>query len=287
MNFATLTKDRSSGGASVKVASSIEYRCATGAILCPGISICDEITVIRGDGKIDFRRRGDFGEREDFPPGAWSSMCEVSQVEKLWEQMGRLGPVSFPARVADPGDTMQYLTGYAKGRVHGMTIPPTDDSKPVPGDAFFQELYPVLDICEKGQCHWAVESSLIKVVQTPEGAEAEIRFRNPGSRSIGLVFDGNPGASDFHFRYAQDREDLPYPEWHHCDSLPANSDSTHLLALEPGSDLIRRVSFQCVFPDSGKYIGKIGYRQSRFLDSLAGVVILTGVTHTEIAEFSI
>jgi hypothetical protein len=71
-----------------------------------------------------------------------------------------------------------------------MTIPPTDDSKPAPGDAFFQELYPVLDICEKGQCHWAVESSLIKVVRTSEGAEAEIRFRNPGSRSIGLVFDG-------------------------------------------------------------------------------------------------
>ena len=42
----------------------------------------------------------------------------------------------------------------------------------------------------------------------------------------------------------------------------------------------RKVFFPCNLPDSGKYIGKIAYRQTRFLDSLAGISVLTGITYT-------
>ena len=47
---------------------------------------------------------------------------------------------------------------------------------------------------------------------------------NPGTQAIGLVFDGDPGASDFHFRFAQNREEIPYPKWHHCDNPSAEED---------------------------------------------------------------
>lgn len=287
MNFESLSETWFSGAMSARAASRIEYRSATGPVLAPGITLCDEGTVIHGDGKIEFRRRGDFGERENFRPGSWSSACDTAQVEKLWDKLGEIGPESFPARVADPGDTMRYLTAYVAGRVHALAIAPTDPSQPAPGDVFMQEIYPILRLRESGECHWAVESALAGLVRTAKGAEAEIRFRNPGKGPIALVFEGNAGSSDFHFRFAQDREEIPYPEWHHCDSLPAEADKVQLISLEPGTELARKVFFPCRFPDSGKYIGKISYRQARYLDTLAGIPVLTGVAYTEMAEFSI
>lgn len=286
-NFEPLAEAWSAGSAPARAGSRIEYRNATGSKIAPGITLCDDIVIVQGDGGIEFRRRGDLGEREDFPPGFWTAACEPSRVERLWDRLGDLGPDSFPARAADPGDTIRYLTAYVAGRVHTLVIGPSDPSRPAPGDAFLQELYPILRLQRSGECHWAVLCSLAGIVRTDAGAEAEIRFRNPGTRPIGLVFDGQPGASDFHFRFAQDREEIPYPEWHHCDNPPAEPDSIQLRILEPGSELVRKVRFPCSFPDSGKYMGKFSYRQTRYLDSLAGIPVLTGVAHTEVAEFTV
>ena len=70
-------------------ASRIEYRSATGPLIAPGITLCDESTVIQGDGRIEFRRRGDFGEREDFRPGSWTiHMRSVTKSESLWHRLG-------------------------------------------------------------------------------------------------------------------------------------------------------------------------------------------------------
>lgn len=287
MSFETLSDKWFAGPAPAKAASRIEYRSATGTLIAPGITLCDESTVIHGDGRIEFRRRGDLGEREDFRPGSWTSACDPSQVEKVWNQLGDIGPESFPARVGDPGDTIRYLTAYVAGRVHTLMIGPTDPSLPAPGDAFMQEMYPILRLREAGDCHWAVEAAVAGLVRAGQGAEAVIRFRNPGQGAIGLVFDGEPGASDFHIRFAQDREEIPYPEWHHCDSLPAEADKVQLVSLEPGAEISRKVFFPCAFPDSGKYIGKVSYRQTRYLDKLAGVPILTGIAYTQMAEFSV
>ena len=285
--FADLSEAWFAGAEPAKAGSRIEYRTATGRVIAPGITLCDDSIVVRGDGTVEFRRRGDLGEREDFPPGYWTSACDPSQVERLWEKLGDLGPDSFPARVADPGDTVAFLTGYVAGRIHTLTIGPSDPTRPAPGDAFMQELYPILRLQRSAACHWSVLCSLAGIVRTAEGAEAEIRFRNPGARAIGLVFDGQQGTSDFHLRFAQDREEIPYPEWHHCDNPPADADKIRLVSLEPGEEIVRKVRFPCSFPDSGKYIGKFSYRQPRYLDSLAGIPILTGVAYTEVAEFTV
>lgn len=287
MSFEPLSEKWFSGPASAKAASRIEYRSATGPLLAPGITLCDENLVIHGDGRLEFRRRGDLGEREEFRPGAWTSACEPAQVEKLWDKLGDIGPESFPARVGDPGDTIRYLTAYVDGRVHTLMIGPTDPSVPAPGDAFMQEVYPILRLREAGECHWAVEASVNGVVRTAKGAEVEIRFRNPGKAAIGLVFDGEPGAPDFHIRFAQDREEIPYPEWHHADSPPAEADKVQLVSLEAGAEITRKVFFPCRFPDSGKYMAKVSYRQTRFLDQLAGVPVMTGIAYTEMAEFTV
>ena len=287
MKYATHTDSRSAAPAAGNAGSRIEYRSATGPLLAPGISLCDDATLIHGDGRIEFRRRGDLGEREDFPPGSWSAACEPSQVEKLWEALRDLGPGSFPSRAADPGDTVRDLTAYAAGQVHTLTIGPTDPSQPAPGDAFMQALYPILRLRQAGECHWALLATVAGLVRVQGGAEAEIRFRNPGTRVIGLVFDGEPGASDFHIRFAQDREEIPYPEWHHADNPPAGPDQVRLLSLEPGAEIVRKVFFPCSFPDRGKYMGKIAYRQTRHLDALAGVPVLAGIAYTEMAEFTV
>ena len=124
--FADLSEAWFAGAEPAKAGSRIEYRTATGRVIAPGITLCDDSIVVRGDGTVEFRRRGDLGEREDFPPGYWTSACDPSQVERLWEKLGDLGPDSFPARVADPGDTVAFLTGYVAGRVHTLTIGPSD-----------------------------------------------------------------------------------------------------------------------------------------------------------------
>lgn len=208
-------------------------------------------------------------------------------MERLWKRLGEIDSDSFPIRVADPGDTLEYLTGIVAGRVHTLAIGPSDPSKPAPGDAFMEEIYPILEMCEAGECHWAVEAGLQSLIRRVDGAETEIRFRNSGSQSIGLVFDGEPGRSDFHFRFAQDRKELPYPEWHHCGSIPTNAKDGKLVILEAGTEIVRKVVFPCNFPDSGKYIGKIDYRQTRYLDTLVGVPILTGIAYTGMADFTV
>ena len=150
-----------------------------------------------------------------------------------------------------------------------------------------QELYPILRVRESGACHWAVQASLVGLTRTADGAEATVRFSNPGSQAIGLVMDGDPGSPDFHFRFAQDREEIPYPEWHHCDNVPAKHEAVQILSLEPGKEAIHKIFFPCTFPDSGKYIGKVSYRQAYFLDTISGLPVLTGIAYTEMSEFTV
>ena len=267
--------------------ASFEYRCSTGPMIVPGIYAADESTFIRGDGRVEYRRRGDFGERGDCPPGVWLSRCDAGRVERIWDKLGEIGPESFPSRVADPGDAIRTLVACAAGRLQSLAIGPSDPSKPVPGEVLLTELYPVLGQPEAGECLWAVEMELAGIKEVPNGAQASLRFRNPGKDPIGLVFDAIPGASDFTFRFAQDRESIPYPEWHYFPSRPAERDRAGFRLLEPGIGFIQEVSFPCAFPDKGKYIGAIAYRQTAILDSLAGFPILSGMAFTGISEFSL
>ncbi len=286
MKFTKLSERFFSAPAAGKQGSTLAYRTASGTVLAAGISICEETTILHGDGRIEFQRRADFGEREDRRPGRWASRCEPAQIEKLWDMLGEIGSESFPTRVADPGDTMRYLTAFVPDQVQSLTISPTDHSKPAQGDAFLVELHSVLKARESGECLWAIECGFAGIRPTGKGTEVTVRFRNPGTQPIGLVLDGNTGEPDFSFRFAQDREEIPYPEWNRSENTPGEA-GIQLLILAAGTEISRTVFFPCTFPDHGKYMGKITYRQARYLDSLAGVPILTGIAVTEMAEFPI
>ena len=168
-----------------------------------------------------------------------------------------------------------------------LAIGPSDPAQPIPGQEFLNELYPVLGQPESGECLWAVEMDLIGMKRDMEGARAILRFRNPGTEPIGLVFEGVPGVAEFNLRFAQDRENVPYPEWHHFPSRPAEKDRAGFRLLEPGVEFAKEVFFPCSFPDSGKYMGAISYRHTAFVDSLAGFPILTGLAFTGISEFEV
>lgn len=80
-----------------------------------------------------------------------------------------------------------------------MAIGPTDHSRAAPRDAFLEALYPVIDLPEAGTCDWAVKAAI---------------------------------------SFAQHREEIPYPEWLHCDNSPAEPEGVELIVLEPGGELI-------------------------------------------------
>lgn len=285
MNFAGLSERFFSAPGPVKSAATLEFRVSSGAPIAPGVRSADESTLMRADGRIEYRRRGDFGERGDCPPGAWISQSDPERVNAIWDKLGEIGPDSFPSRVADPGDGIRYLTACVPDQVESLAIGPADPSQPLPGQVFLDELYPVLGQPENGECLWAVRMSWEGIIAKAGGAELTLRFANPGIRPIGLVFDGVTGASDFAFRYAQDRDEIPYPEWHQAASVPAPSDGLRFHILQPGDGIVRTVFFPCTFPDRGKYMGAITYRQTSFIDVLAGHPVMTGMAFTSITEF--
>jgi hypothetical protein len=287
MSFAGISEAYFAASPETRHAATFEYLCSTGPLIAPGIHATDEATLIRADGRVEYRRRGDFGERGDCPPGAWAFSCDTARVERIWDKLGEIGPESFPSRVADPGDAIRILTACAAGRLQTLSIGPSDPSLPVPGQEFLNELYPVLGQPESGECLWAVEMGLVGMKRESQGARAVLRFRNPGKQPIGLVFDGVPGVADFHLRFAQDRANLPYPEWHHFPSRPAEKDRAGFRLLDPGVEYIQEAFFPCSFPDDGKYMGAISYKQTAFVDSLAGFPILTGMAFTGVAEFEV
>lgn len=287
MSFADISERFFSAPPAEKAAATLEYRVASGPFVAPGIQAADESTLLRADGRIEYRRRGDFGERGECPPGVWTARCEAGRVEVLWDKLGDLGPDSFPGRVADPGDAIRYLTACVPDRLETLAIGPSDPGRPVPGQPFLDELYPILGQPEDGVCLWAAVLDWAGIREAAGGVEIDLRFSNPGAHSIGLVFDGAPGASDFRFRFAQDREEIPYPEWRHAACAPGQADALRLVLLQPGGEYRRTVFFPCAFPDRGGYLGAVSYRQTALLDSLAGHPVLTGMAFTAMTGFDL
>jgi hypothetical protein len=287
MGFMELSRRFFSYPSNQRQSATLEYRSSSGSSIGLGLRSADETTLLRGDGTIEFHRRGDFGGRGEYPPGRWISKCDTVQVERIWDKLGNLGPGSFPSRVADPGDAIQYVVACVPNVFASLAIGPEDPSKPVPGEEFMRELYPILGQPESGECLWAVEMSFGSLAKTSLGAEAGLNFRNPGRQSIGLVFGGTPKTSDFTFRYVQEKEGVPYPEWFYVHSQTTDADRTEVVLLAPGSIYERTVSFPCAFPGEGKFRGAVSYRQTGFLDALAGYPILTGMAFSALAEFTL
>jgi len=286
VGFAELSGRFFSAPGPIRSAASLEFRVASGSPIAPGIGAADESTLLHADGRIEYRRRGDFGESGDSPPGVWSSRCDQERVKAIWEKLSEIGPDSFPSRVADPGDAIRYLTAFVSDRNESLIIGPNDPSRPLPGQAFLDEIYPILGQPEGGECLWAVRMSCERVVAKESGVEISLRFENPGSQPIGLVFGGEPGVSDFSFRYAQDRDEIPYPEWHRTGSVPESSEGPRITILQPGEEWVRAVFFPCAFPDRGKYLGAVTYRQTALIDSLAGHSIMTGMVSAPMVDFA-
>jgi hypothetical protein len=131
MGFMELSRRFFSYPSNQRQSATLEYRSSSGSSIGLGLRSADETTLLRGDGTIEFHRRGDFGGRGEYPPGRWISKCDTVQVERIWDKLGNLGPGSFPSRVADPGDAIQYVVACVPNVFASLAIGPEDPARVV------------------------------------------------------------------------------------------------------------------------------------------------------------
>src|SRR6185369_15788517 len=124
MIFNELSQRYFHGPETERLRSVIEFSNGSGPLIGGNETLLQSTFLARGNGSIEFRRRGDFMERPDAFPGVWNSKCDPSDLAGIWTKLGDLGPESFPARVADPGDSMSRLTAYLPDQVESLSWGP-------------------------------------------------------------------------------------------------------------------------------------------------------------------
>jgi hypothetical protein len=208
MSFGALSERYFSGSEADRQGSAIEYASCAGRTIAAGETVQQTTCIARGDGSLEFRRRGDFMERGEAFPGVWLSRCEPTELAGVWDALGDLGPDSFPARVADPGDTMSRLSAYVPAATESLFWGPPDHSRPAPGAAFMTALTPLLLKAGEGAPLWSVEMRQVSINTVPGGLEIGIELRNQGSQAIGLLLpapsqDGSSPGGGFKLRRAR------------------------------------------------------------------------------------
>lgn len=287
MSFAEVSDSFFAASSDSRRWASLEYKISDGEAIAAGVKSGDSTLIIKGSGEVEFFRRGDTGERQLCRPGLWQSHCSQAELESIWDKLGELGPDSFPARVADPGDPITYLSAFADGRVESMLIGPANPEIPAKGIGFMQALFPVESRADAMGCVWSVECEFSGMKRLPLGVSIGIFLRNPGHTPIGLILPGIKQRSFFTLAYAQDEKNIPYPEWFSAEGHIPGLKENRILLLKPGAEENIDVQFECEFPASGNYIGKVKYEQTAQHDFIAGQRILAGMVHTQISEFRI
>lgn len=292
MTFNTLSERYFSGSDADRQASAIEFSSHVGRAIAAGETAQQTTYVVRGDGSLEFRRRGDFMERGDAPPGVWVSRCEPAELAGVWDSLGELGPDSFPARVADPGDPVSRLSAYVPSATETLSWGPPDHSQPAPGAAFMTALTPILLKAGEGRPLWSVEMKQSAITRIPGGLQVGIELRNAGSQPIGFVLPAPGQGGGFKFRHAVAREVpagvTPLPvSWNWEDLVLPNQEKPALWILDPDSPL--RIDLRCEAElDAGKtYLGKLEYEQAAYLDHFVGYPILSGACFTPAFRFTL
>jgi hypothetical protein len=293
MTFRALSERYFSGSDADRLGSAIEYASCAGRSIAAGETVQQTTCTARGDGTLEFRRRGDFMERGDAPPGVWHSHCEPGELARAWDSMGDLGPDSFPARVGDPGDTLSRLSAYVPATTETLSWGPPDHSRPAPGAAFMEALTPILLKASEGRPLWSVEMKQVSIASIPGGVEIGIELRNQGSQPIGFLLPASSQEGGVKLRHAPTREVpagvTPLPvSWTWEDMvLPGQEGTPRLWMLAPDSPL--RIALRCEAElEAGRtYLGKLEYEQAAYLDRFVGYPILSGACFTAAFRFTL
>jgi hypothetical protein len=290
MNFKRLSEAYFSGSQADRAKSSIEYKSLSGKRIGPGASSCQMSFTAKGTGELEFFRRGDFMERGDAFPGLWRAKCDPNQLEKAWDKLGDLSIDSFPSRVADPGDTISFISGFFPDQVESLSWGPPDHRMKAPGDDFLIALAPLMNIAADGEPDWTLEMLFAGISHSQFGTTIQVDVVNKGKKSIGIALTKSENRGGFALRYAIDRDVAPgitrLPvEWTWCSLEFLDRKSDMLWLLEPGKPVRITLHSKLQLETPGKYIGKIQYEQSEYLDSLSGIPILSGSAFTEGFEF--
>jgi hypothetical protein len=242
MEFNELSKKYLSGSTEDRQASSIEYMVKSGSPLAAGLGSNDIVFTLLGNGKATFYRRGDFMERGDVPPGKWEGECPPEELSTIWKLLGDLNEDSFPARVADPGDPLSYLTAFFPNQLEVQYWGPRNHALEARGDDFLVALAKPMNIAAEGKCIWSVEMK-VKGNQYLKGElHLEIELKNSGSDLIHLPASSRRNSGNFIVRYAYDKDvppDVtPLPlNWEYAPMTVEWGESVSFYPLTPGSPL--------------------------------------------------
>lgn len=291
IDFNTLSQRYFSGSEADRLLSAIEYRSHSGRPISAGESTRQFNFIIRGDGMLEFSRRGDFMERGDALPGVWQSRCQPSDLSAVWDRLGDLGSDSFPSRMADPGDPHSRITAYFPHTAASLSWGPRDHSRPAPGTAFMEALNPLLIRTSQGIPVWSVEMRCLAVEVSARGLEVEIELLNHGSESIGFLLPALSEGGGFRLRHAPFRETppdvTPLPiSWAWENLVLPGQIGDSLWQLAPGAPLKIRLQAESR-PERGRtFHGKLEYEQAAYLDRFTGYPVLSGACFTPAFKFA-
>lgn len=290
MNFKGMSESYFSGTQAERDQATIEYKSSSGYPISRGVTSEQVAFTAKGNGELEYFRRGDFMERADAYPGVWRSKCPTKDLETAWDKLGDLNTDSFQTRVADPGDPISSISAFFPNRVEVITWGPPDHSKKSPGNAFLTELSPLMGFSDELPPVWGVEMVFSKIAVSMKTVSIELTFNNPGTSPIGICLGNPDGQNGFALRHALDRDVAPgvtpLPvEWTWCKLDIPDRKSELLWNLAPGKPLTLMLQADLELSPQNKYMGKIQYQQLRHLDFLAGNPILSGSCFTEVFEF--
>jgi hypothetical protein len=292
MIFSEISERYFSGTDAERAASLLEFVNYQGNTIASGESTQQSSFLARGDGFLEYRRRGDFMERGDAFPGVWLARCEQSELAEVWNKLGDLGPDSFPTRVADPGEGSSRLSTCISQLSESLSWGPPDHSQIAPGSEFLSALNPLILKAQEGVPLWSVEMKLASISRLQEGLQIDVELINYGSDKIGFLLPFPIQGGGIRLRYAPAREVspgiTPLPvSWNWEDlSLPKQK-SPSLWTLFPESPVRIRLKCELELVPGRTYLGKLEYEQRMYLDRFVGCPVLTGSCFTDSFRFQV
>jgi hypothetical protein len=130
----------------------------------------------------------------------------------------------------------------------------------------------------------------VSLETSSQGIAINLLLKNPGKLPVGIVLSNPENQDGFLFQYALDREApegvtaLP-PDWASTMLDIPNRDSEILWRLDPDISIKVKLHSDLKLEPNQKLIGKLRFQQTRYLDTLAGISILSGMCFTDIFEF--
>lgn len=284
MRFDELSRAFLGGSPRHRDNASLEYKILSGPFLGVGHNAQETVLTMRGNGNLEFFRRGDFAERGDRPPGLWKGFCEIAEVEMAWRLLGGLRKDSLPPKPEDSGDAVTLINAYFPNSFESLTWGATVPGRHPSVDRFIacMEALGARALAEKPE--WAVELECRATSGSRGRVELEAIFRNPGRLPVGLFIPGKENGGGFTLRYIDTpqapglAEDLAPPagEWKRAQAVPSDAGDDRLCGLPAGGELSIRLVAEFPAGESARRLGKLQYEQLGHLDFLAGNRILSG-----------